>query len=158
MFLLRPLFEAWLLRATEAPLGPWQRQLLLWALRRDENLRALAMELAEFSQPETAAKESVPDLRVRLRHSLEPAPSYAWRPGWATAAAALGLTAGLVGLWWLEPAKQNVELAQVQQVSEAAALRLPSATPSPTPTASPTLTPTPEAEASPTPTPTSTPN
>ena len=48
MMLLRPLYEAWLLDATQGPLAPWKRALLKRALVRDEALRCLAAELAQF--------------------------------------------------------------------------------------------------------------
>jgi hypothetical protein len=66
MDLLRPLFEAWLLEASQNPLPAWQRSLLAWALRHDEALRCLAVELAEFSHEEAPEAEAAPDLRPRL--------------------------------------------------------------------------------------------
>ena len=162
--LLRPLYESWLLRSTTAPLAPWQRQLLLKALQRDERLRCLAMELAQFGHDEAVpAGLNAPDLRARLRMlAEEPAAiAPARRPAWAAAGALVALLAGGLGWWWLEPAQQRVELARVEQFEEAALLRFPSATPTPTVTAtasatpaiSPSATPTGTATPSPSPTP-----
>lgn len=165
--LLRPLYESWLLRSTTAPLAPWQRQLLLKALQRDERLRSLAMELAQFGHDEGAPVGlNPPDLRARLRMlAEEPAASApARRPAWAAAGALVALLAGGLGWWWLEPAQQRVELARVEQFEEAALLRLPSATPTPSVTATASATPaishsaTPTGTATPSPSPSATPS
>lgn len=66
MKLLRPLYEAWLFKATEGGLPAWQGKLLARALRDDEALRCLAAELAEFSHGEAPAGENAPDLAYRL--------------------------------------------------------------------------------------------
>jgi hypothetical protein len=68
--LLRPLFERWLLAAAQAPLAPWKRSLLLWALERDEALRCLAMELAVFEHETAAREEQLHDLAPRLNAIL----------------------------------------------------------------------------------------
>jgi hypothetical protein len=67
--LLRPFFESLLFKATQAGLPSWQRSLLAWALRKDEALRCLALELAEFNSaeaPERAQEEIAPDFAPRL--------------------------------------------------------------------------------------------
>jgi hypothetical protein len=155
MILLRPLFEAWLLKATGTPLAPWQRQLLLWALERDEQLRRFALELAELAHEEQApAHLKAPDLRASLHaaiHAERPA-SPAWQPNWSWAGAAVVFLAIGAGLWWQAPQRETVEVAAVRQENEAALLRLPSATPSATatPTVTPSATPTPSPSPSPT--------
>jgi hypothetical protein len=134
MLLLRPLYESWLLRSTRAHLAPWQRSLLLGALRRDEALRCLAAELAEFSHEDDApAADNAPDLRLRLKVLLaeDARPAQAPRWGWALAGA-MALTLGLVALWEIQPLRDNVEVASVRQPQEALALSLPTSTPSPT--------------------------
>lgn len=147
MLLLRPLYETWVLRATEASLAPWQRHLLARALVRDERLRCLAAELAEFSHAEPPESLHPPDLRDRLvRQAAEPRPArtaLAWRPSLAAALASLAVALATALAWWgLEPSPPRVELAQVHQPDEAEALRLPTLTP--TPTATPTPSPTPQ--------------
>jgi hypothetical protein len=161
MLILRPLYEAWLKRATERPLAPWQRSLLLRALERDTALRCFAMELAELEQPDALpANLKAPDLRTRLHQALQAEtapPRAAWQPAWAWASATVLLVAGAASLWWNNSAQAPVEVAAVQQTSEAAALRVPSPTVTPTLTASPSRTPsatpspTPSATATPTP-------
>jgi hypothetical protein len=157
MLILRPLYEAWLKRATERPLAPWQRSLLLRALERDTALRCFALELAELDQPNALPPDlKAPDLRARLHQALQAEaapPRAAWQPTWAWASAAVLLIAGAVSLWWNSSAQAPVEVAAVQQSSEAAALRVPSATVTSTLTVSPTRTPS----ATPSPTPSATP-
>jgi hypothetical protein len=72
--LFRPLYEHWLLEATQAPLPAWKRRLLKQALSRDTALRCLAAELAEFSNETHApAADKAPDLRARVvARALEP--------------------------------------------------------------------------------------
>ncbi|HTB33947.1 MAG TPA: hypothetical protein VK842_03740, partial [bacterium] len=64
--LLRPLYEHWLLEATQGPLPAWKRRRLLRALDQDTALRCLAAELAEFSQEAGPHTDHAPDLRTRL--------------------------------------------------------------------------------------------
>jgi len=68
--LLRPVYESWLFQATQDELSSWQLALLGRALRKDEALRGLALELAEFNEDEAPAAEHAPDLRSRLRTLL----------------------------------------------------------------------------------------
>lgn len=141
--LLRPLYESWLIRSTQAPLAPWQRRLLLKALQRDEALRCLAAELAEFSHSTDApAALKAPDLSLRLRHlaveeaePIEQPLPVAWAGGLTLAL----LLAVLLSTHWADPQRAGVEVAQVKPSSEASDLRLPSLTP--TPTVTPTTTP-----------------
>jgi hypothetical protein len=159
MLILRPLYEAWLLKATESPLAPWQRALLLRALKRDEALRCFALELAELNHADAPAALKAPDLRTRLHAALletrSPQPVQGWQPHWSWAVAAVIALAVGAGLWWQGPAQQpTVEVAAVHQEGDVKALRLPSPTFTPTTVPSPQPTATPSATASPTPSPT----
>lgn len=158
MLIFRSLYEAWLRDATEAPLAPWQRHLLARALQKDEALRCYAVELVELNHEESVPHDlKAPDLRVRLHAALhaEEAPRSAWQPSWAWAGAAVLMAAAGASFWLSGPSQGPVEVAAVEQPTEAAALRIPSATPSATPT--PTAPPSPLPSLSPTPTVTSTP-
>jgi hypothetical protein len=144
------------LRSTEAPLPPWQRELLRRALQRDEALRCLALELAEFSHGELPARLNAPDLRSKLilQIAAEERPderAFAWRLAGAVSALAI-----LVSLWSLgggPSARPDGLTASAQRAEEAEALALPSATPTPLPTLSPTVTPIVPAAATPAPSP-----
>lgn len=139
MPLLRPLFEAWLMDAAKGPLAAWKRRWLKRALRRDEALRCLAAELAEFSYPAQApAAEEAPDLRPRLRalttqlEADRPLFPNAWVP--AGAIAFLLLLALVAVLQRPTVAPVDEQQARARRDADAAALALPS----PTYTASPT--------------------
>lgn len=141
--LLRPLYESWLLRSTQAPLASWQRRLLLKALQRDEALRCLAVELAEFSHSDDApAALKAPNLSLRLRHLAVEEAEPIERPlpvAWAGGLTLALLMAVLVSMHWADPQRSGVEVAQVKPAGDASDLRLPSMTP--TPTVTPTKTP-----------------
>lgn len=144
MDLLRPLFEAWLMKATEQPLPGWQARLLAWGLRRDEELRCLALELAEFNEGEAPESEQAPDLRPRLRALIAPEASLPveaplFPSGWIPAGALAALViAGLVALA-MNPSKTQ----QAEASSSEAAKLLEEASPTPTATsAAPTGLPT----------------
>lgn len=139
MPLLRPLFEAWLMDAAKGPLAPWKRRWLKRALRRDEALRCLAAELAEFSYlAQAPAAVQAPDLRPRLRtlaSQLEadrPLFPNAWVP--AGAIAFLLLLALVAVLQRPSVAPLDEQQARARRDADAATLALPS----PTLTASPT--------------------
>ncbi|HXC65761.1 MAG TPA: hypothetical protein VNZ67_15505 [bacterium] len=86
--LLRPLYEHWLLEATQAPLPAWKRRLLKQALSKDTALRCLAAELAEFSnEPHAPAADKAPDMRTRVvALATAPEPERALFPsGWVPA-------------------------------------------------------------------------
>jgi hypothetical protein len=136
--LLRPLYESWLLDATQAPLGPWKRGLLKQALNQDTALRCLAAELAEFSHETHApAGDRAPDLRTRLvALATEPEQERALFPSaWVPAGAiALLLLLALVAVLQ-QPAPQASVTQQANNVDLAnnLALAIPTPTPSPVP-------------------------
>ena len=146
MSLLRPFFESLLFKATQASLPSWQRSLLAWALRKDEALRCLALELAEFNSaeaPEGANAEPAPDMapRLRARIAAETRPVVE-RPlfpsGWVPAGAiAVLLVTGWVALS-VKPAADGGRAANASdssaQASEAVEALAP---PSPAPVAKP---------------------
>jgi len=139
--LLRPLYEAWLLDATQGPLAPWKRALLKRALVRDEALRCLAAELAQFSQePAAHAMDKAPDLRPRLRaltaqpEAERPLFPNAWVP--AGAIAFLLLLAMVAMLQ--RPAQAPATDPQLGQVLDSGTSDLPAPTALPTAMALPT--------------------
>jgi hypothetical protein len=140
MPLLRPLFEAWLLDATQGPLAPWKRRLLKRALDRDEALRCLAAELAQFSyEAHAPAADKAPDLRPRLRaltadaHTDAPLFPSPWVP--AGAIAFLLLLAVIAILQRAPEAAPALQQAASRQDGAAQALMQPSPTPTPATTA-----------------------
>jgi hypothetical protein len=102
--LLRPLYESWLFKATETGLSGWQRTLLARALRGDEALRRLALELAEFNRGPAPLLEGAPDLAPRLRaliadESGSPVERPLFPSGWVPAGAvAVLLITGWIAL------------------------------------------------------------
>jgi hypothetical protein len=143
---LRPFFESLLFKASQAGLPSWQRSLLAWALRRDEALRCLALELAEFNSgeaPENPAAESAPDLLPRLRARIaSEARPMAERPlfpsGWVPAGAiAVLLVTGWVALA-VKPAADGGRAANASDSSASASQAVEAlAPPSPQPQAKP---------------------
>lgn len=136
--LLRPLFERWLLAATQAPLAPWKRTLLRRALQRDEALRCLAMELAVFEHELPARNEGLPDLRPRLQAIVSSGDEVQERPlfpsGWipAGALALMLLMALLLSVFDAKAKLPNAQEAKAMDNAAAQALAIPSPTVSPT--------------------------
>ena len=103
MTLLRPLYESWLFKATEADLPGWQRSLLARALRGDEALRCLAFELAEFNCDPAPLNHDASTMATRLRAHIADDTSPLERPlfpsGWVPAGAvAVLLITGWIAL------------------------------------------------------------
>ncbi len=146
MDLLRPLFEAWILEATQGELPAWRRSLLAWALRRDEALRLLALELAEFNQEEAPANEQAPDLRARLRSHIQgetllPGEAPLFPNVWVPAGGiAVLLVTAWVALAVHPAADQHLEDASAQSAKAAEELALPTFTPTPLVSAATSLT------------------
>ena len=142
--LLRPLFERWLLDATQAPLAPWKRSLLLRALKQDTALRQVALELADFEHRDAPEPNALPDLAPRLKAILssddrsldQPLLPSAWLP--AGALAAMLLVIMLVTLFdGRVSGPQGDQQARVQDNAAALALAIPTFTPTPTPVVKP---------------------
>jgi hypothetical protein len=147
--LLRPLYEHWLLEATQAPLPAWKRKLLKQALNRDTALRCLAAELAEFSNETHApASDKAPDLRPRLvALAQEPEPQRALFPsGWVPAGGvALLLLLALVAVLQQPAAQpgvsQNADVLNPPGFAPSEPTPVPIDAPSPSPVASPVVSP-----------------
>lgn len=131
--LLRPLYEHWLLEATQAPLPAWKRRRLARALDRDTALRCLAAELAEFSNEIHApAQDKAPDLRTRVvARALEPERQRPLFPsGWVPAGGiALLLLLALVAVLQ-QPVAQS---GAAQSADNMNAPAFPTAVPTPVP-------------------------
>lgn len=101
MNLPRPLYESWLFESTRRQSSPWKRALLERALRRDEALRCLALELAEFNAEAEAPEVRAPDLRGRLGELVRLDESPAERPLFPSAWVPAGAIAVLLVTAWV---------------------------------------------------------